>query len=97
MPVRRKANKRRSGEVEAWAIYFQSGHDFFDELGSLGLTEESARPIAEETWRRIGADVITYLDRFYDGYHPPARPYWAEAEFGPADTRKRRPFTRASR
>ncbi|OKP81171.1 hypothetical protein BTE77_02340 [Ensifer adhaerens] len=89
MPVRRRTNRRRGDGVEAWAGYFQSGRDYFDELGSVGLTEETARTVAEETWRRIGADVIAYLDRFYDGYHPPSRPYWAEQVFGPPSARKR--------
>jgi len=83
MPVRRRTNRRHAGEAEAWAGYMMSGFDFFDELSAIGLTEETAWPIAEATWRRIGQDVIAHIDRLHEGYYPPPRPFWAEEEFGP--------------
>ncbi|MNT89473.1 hypothetical protein D3C72_2302050 [compost metagenome] len=66
-----------------------SGFDFFDELSAIGLTEETAWPIAEATWRRIGQDVSAHIDRLHDGYYPPPRPFWAEEEFGPPNARRR--------
>lgn len=90
MPVRRRANRRRAGEVEAWAGYFQSGCDFFDALHDIGLNEETAETIAEETWRRIGAEVIAHIDRLHEGYYPPPRPFWAEEAFGLPSGRRRR-------
>ncbi len=89
MPVRRRTNRRHAGEAEAWAGYMMSGFDFFDELSAIGLTEETAWPIAEATWRRIGQDVIAHIDRLHEGYYPPPRPFWAEEEFGPPSARKR--------
>ncbi len=94
MPVRRRINKARPDEVKAWAMYFQSGHDYFDHLEGAGLSlahmEAPPRKLAEETWRRIGNEVIAYLDDFYRGYHPPDHPYWAEELFGPPGARRRR-------
>lgn len=66
-----------------------SGFDFFDELSAIGLTEETAWPIAETTWRRIGYDVIAHIDRLHGGHYPAPRPFWAEEEFGPPGARKR--------
>lgn len=83
MPVRRRNNRRRAPEAAAWAGYMMSGCDFFDDLAGVGLTEEEAGPLAEETWRRIGHDVIAHLDELYRGFHPYERPIWAEQQFGP--------------
>lgn len=90
MPVRRRTNRRRAGEVEAWAGFMMCGCDIFDELHAIGLTEETAEPIAEKTWRRIGADVIAHIEGLHHGYYPPPRPFWAEEVFGPPDGRRRR-------
>jgi len=82
MPVRKRINRRRAGEVEAWYNYFWSGFDFFDDLPSIGLTEETAEPLAEETWHRIGDAVLAHIEKIHIGFHPPGRPFWAEEEFG---------------
>lgn len=87
MPVRRRKSKARPEEVKAWAGYFESGFDFFGELADAGIVprgEEPSLELARDTWRRIGRDVLVYLDRFYAGYHPPERPFWAEREFAVA-------------
>jgi hypothetical protein len=70
-------------------MFFQSGHDYFDELAAVGLDNDTAKPIAEETWHQIGTDVINHIADFYRGYAPPERPYWAEEQFGPPSTRRR--------
>ncbi|AVA24132.1 hypothetical protein NXC24_PB00199 (plasmid) [Rhizobium sp. NXC24] len=44
--IARRTNRRRAGEAEAWAGYFMSGCDFFDELAGISLTEETAEPLA---------------------------------------------------
>lgn len=93
MPVRRRVNRRNAGEAGAWAGYFQSGFDFFDELYAIGLTDATAEPIAEETWRRIGADVIAQIEALHVGFYPPPRPFWAEEMFGPPSGSKRKSVT----
>lgn len=82
MPIKRRRSKARAGEAKAWAMYMQSGHDFFDDLADLGLDEKTAAPVAEEAWHRIGRDVIDHIERIHHGYHPPERPFWAEERFG---------------
>ncbi|RUW71024.1 MULTISPECIES: hypothetical protein [unclassified Mesorhizobium] len=93
MPVRKRASKARPDEAKAWMMYFQSGHDFFDELVDAGVVEDRhhvPRDLAEATWRRIGNDVLAYMEEFYRGYHPPEHPIWAEREFGAPGQMKRR-------
>jgi hypothetical protein len=90
MPVRRRKSKARAGEAEAWSMFLMAGYDFFDDLAAVGLTEEDARPLAAETWRRIGHDVVAHLDHMHIGFTPYSRPIWAEREFGPPAGRKRR-------
>jgi hypothetical protein len=68
-----------------------SGCDFFDALEGVGLTEKTAEPLAEETWHRIGDDVIAHLDEMHRGYHPYSRPIWAEEQFGPPNGGRKRP------
>jgi len=82
MPVRRRKSKARAGEAKAWAGFMMSGHDFFDDLAAVGLTEKTARPLAAETWRRIGDEVIAHLDALHVGFAPYSRPIWAEEQFG---------------
>lgn len=91
MPIRRRKSKARPDEVKAWAGYFMSGCDFFDELAAIGLTEDTAAPLAEAMWHDIGDQVFAYYEDLYRGYAPPERPYWAEEQFGPpGQTRKTR-------
>lgn len=60
MPVRRKANKRRSTEgLEQWFFVFSSGHDFFDELAELGIETDAYHC---HRWRMLnqpGGDLVT--------------------------------------
>lgn len=93
MPVRRRISKARPDEAKTWLMYMQSGHDFFSELVEAGIVEDRhdvPRELAEETWHRIGHDVLDYMAEFYRGFHPPERPIFAEREFGPPGKKKRR-------
>ncbi|OWK18292.1 hypothetical protein AJ88_03625 [Mesorhizobium amorphae CCBAU 01583] len=70
-----------------------SGYDFFEELVEAGVVEDRhhvPRKLAEETWHRIGHDVLDFMDEFHIGFRPPERPIWAEREFGPPSARRRR-------
>lgn len=91
MPVRRRKSKARASDVKAWAEYLSCGHDFFGELAGVGLTEATARPLAEQVWHATGEAVIAYLDEMHRGFAPPERPYWAERVFGSPGKRRRRP------
>lgn len=93
MPVRRLKSKARPDEAKAWLMFMMSGADFFGELVDAGIVENRQRvprELAEEAWRRIGNDVLDFMDEFHVGFRPPERPIWAEREFGPPDRRKRR-------
>lgn len=90
MPVRRRTSKARPEEAKAWAGYLMCGADFFDDLAGVGLTEETAEPLADATWHRIGNDVIAHLDELHRGFYPYPRPIWAEEMFGPPSGLKRR-------
>lgn len=90
MPVRRRIDRHRADDARAWACYLQSGFDFFDDLEDVGLTEETAAPLAEETWHRLGQDVLRYLDRLHVGFAPVERPIWAETVWGPPNGGRRR-------
>lgn len=89
MPVRRRKSKARPDEVRAWATFMLSGHDFFDDLADIGLVEAEAEPLAEQTWRRIGVEVLAYLDQLHAGFRSYERPIWAEERFGGAGKRSR--------
>lgn len=91
MPVRRRVDRRKAGEAEAWAGYFYAGADFFEDLDRVGLTEKTAGPIAEETWHRLGPDVLRYLEELHRGYAPVERPIWAEEQYGPPNGSRKRP------
>lgn len=89
MPVRRRKSKARAGEAEAWAGFMWSGHDYFDDLPDAGHNVETAAEVAEETWHRIGDEVLAHLDKMHVGFPPYDRPIWAERQFGPAKTKRR--------
>ncbi|WP_156410459.1 hypothetical protein [Bosea sp. Root381] len=55
------------------------------------MTEPEAIAVAEETWSRIGEQVIVYLEEFNRDYRAVQRPYWAEEQFGPPGAQRRRP------
>ena len=79
MPVKRRVSKRRdltdTALLEAWRTTFECGHDFFGDLGPLGIVEsplvssaekrEKARAAfiskAHEAWEQLGA---AYLDEW---------------------------------
>lgn len=74
-------------------MYFMSGYDFYHELPDAGIIkagQDVPRELAEETWHRIGADVIDYMAEFHIGFRPPERPIWAERELGPINARRSR-------
>ena len=85
MPVKRRTPKRRTNlaaELEAWATYFDCGHDFFNELPRIGVDCERSRgperAVAEEAWHRLGA-------RYLADPEPKLKPHselWALKEFG---------------
>lgn len=90
MPVRRRKAKARPAEARAWVMTMMSGRDYFDELVDAGIVakgENPPRELVEETWRRIGPDILNAMDDFHVGFRPPERPIWAEREFGPAEKR----------
>lgn len=93
MPVRRRKAKARPAEAEAWLMYFMSGYDFFSDLVEAGVVDDRhdvPRDVAEETWHRIGHDVLVYMNEFHIGFSPPTRPIFAEREFGAPAKRRRR-------
>ena len=82
MPMKHRRTKRRlpaSAELEAWATYFNSGFDFFDELPEIGVeTDAHSRPdraIGHAAWHRLGA-------RFLAEIRPRQRDPWAQRAFG---------------
>ncbi|MER8921694.1 hypothetical protein [Mesorhizobium sp. M0802] len=78
-------------------MYMQSGYDFFSDLVEAGVVEdrhEVPRKLAEETWHRIGNDVLDEMAELHIGFRPPERPIWAEREFGPPGRSKRRAGSR---
>lgn len=93
MPVRRRVSKARPDEARAWLMFMMSGADYFAELVEAGIVvdrHDVPRELAEETWRRIGNEVVAYMAEFHNGFRPPERPIWAEREFGPPGKRRRR-------
>jgi hypothetical protein len=80
MPVRRRANKRRSTEgLDNWHFVFCSGFDFFDELAAIGVQVDAyGRPSIEDSsaaWLRLG-------EAFLDWHDPQLDEPWALTEFG---------------
>ncbi len=88
MPVRNRRTMARASDVAAWAEFLAWGHDYFGELAAVGLTSETARPLAESVWREIGDQVIAYIEHSHRGFSPPERPFWAERQFGPPVRRR---------
>jgi hypothetical protein len=86
-------DRRKTGEAKAWAGYFLNGRDFFDDLDDVGLTDKTAAPVAEETWHRIGYDVLRHLEEMHVGFAPLERPIWAESEWGSPNGGRKRPGT----
>ena len=82
MPVKRRRPKHRTteaAEVEEWSTLFETGFDFFDDLGFGHGSDATpaAREAAREAWQRLGRAYLA-LDR-----HNPAVPVpWAIETFG---------------
>lgn len=71
MPIKRRKDKRRATVApEAWDMKFKSGHDYFGDLGPLGLYHPARLPVDDdarmaveaawdeatrEAWRMYGA------------------------------------------
>ncbi len=89
MPVRHRRSRARVSDVAAWAEFFLWGHDFFGELSAVGLTGETARPLAEAVWHDIGDQVVDHILEMHRGFSPPERPFWAEREFGPPGRKRK--------
>ncbi|MDB5825740.1 MAG: hypothetical protein JWR21_4444 [Herminiimonas sp.] len=79
MPIRRRTAKRRVDDLRAWEMYLESGHDFFNDLPSIGLFDPPPRATALEAWRRL-ATVL--LATWAEHRHPEQGPAWAVREFG---------------
>jgi hypothetical protein len=58
MPVKLRHPKRRTNaaaDLAAWSMLFESGHDFF---GDLGLPDGEASAAAPEAWQRLGGTFL---------------------------------------
>lgn len=82
MPVKKRNAKRRidlAAQIEAWAIVFGAGFDFFRELPAFGVAiDEHGRPDREgarAAWLIFGPDYVLTRD-------PAMKISWAEREFG---------------
>ena len=68
MPVRARKSRRRDrrAEIDAWATFFKSGFDFFDDLPGIGVeTNEYGVPadeVARDAWHRLGAQYLTEFE-----------------------------------
>jgi hypothetical protein len=83
MPVKRRVHKRRlspAAERQAWFEVFDCGHDFFNDLASLGFPggdcDRAAQKAARSAWRRFGA---AFMETWRSDVR--AQP-WALEEFG---------------
>ena len=78
MPVKSRRPKRRRSNIadlDAWSMLFETGCDFFGDLGFR--TNDEAQEAAREAWHRLGR-------RFLETYTPTlAQPVpWALEVFG---------------
>ncbi|KAB2729393.1 hypothetical protein [Brucella intermedia] len=76
MPVRRKADRRRTAFVfDIWEEYLSTGIDLFSDLHHAGITDDHEPPpcdLAEQAWRALGRQV--------EDIHGPD--CWGAREFG---------------
>jgi hypothetical protein len=84
MPVRRRSTKRRaSATIEQWAIYLESGFDFFDDLPDAGVeVDDHGKPSREEAlaaWEAYGLDL---MERWRKQRAAVDQPAWAVEQFG---------------
>lgn len=80
MPVRRRTQRRRRDELQAWWGVFESRFDFFHEVTSYGSDEDLTSEFvdrAAEAWQRLGADFLAEWQPTQAIAVP-----WAVREFG---------------
>jgi len=87
MPVRRKVDRRKAEALPAWSMTFLAGHDYFDELSTIGVaTDEYGRPNrqeAEAAWHRLGALFLAeHAAEQARERHPIESEPWALEAFG---------------
>lgn len=91
MPVRRRRSKRNDAGLETWAVYLETGHDFFGDLVDAGIIEhDHAHPKPEEAraaWERFAPFLIR---KWGAERHPDQGEAWAIEKFGLPCRRKRR-------
>lgn len=87
MPIRHRRSKVRTDDLPAWAMTFQSGKDYFDDLEAAGVQVDAyghpPRDVAREAWKRLGG---AFLEHYRDRWVEP----WALIEFGEPGVRRRR-------
>lgn len=88
MPVRRRSNRRRADDLKTWEVYLECGHDYFDDLPGIGLTDPPPRAVAHEAWQRLAPILI---ETWASTRHPTQGDAWAVREFGIPGAGKRRP------
>ena len=90
MPVKRRTAKRghnRAEELFAWESVFDTGWDFFGEVGRIidgvpgGRRDWREAPETREAWNRLGEEYLTQAAH-QDGS---ARGEWALETFGSPD------------
>ena len=69
MPVRARKSRRKDvrAELDAWSMFFRSGHDFFNDLPDIGVeTFGNSGPnedVVKEAWTRLGKRYLAeYLE-----------------------------------
>ncbi|QNQ40049.1 hypothetical protein [Brucella intermedia] len=76
MPVRRKADRRRTAFLfDDWGEFLGTGIDMFSDLHHAGVTvdhEPPSRELAEKAWQALGRQVV-------DMHGPDC---WGAREFG---------------
>lgn len=86
MPRKRRLSKSRPGDLVAWEMIFQAGHDYFEDAKDAGIdVDEYGRAdhaAVAEAWQRLGAE---YLESWTDRHAEP----WALREFGSPTTNRK--------
>ncbi len=81
MPVKARRPKRRvteAAELSAWQDVFQTGYDFFDDVGFSHRESDPAFQVAaREAWKRLGARYLEIRSESEADCSP-----WALQEFG---------------
>ena len=56
MPVKTRRPKRRTSDLEGWSMLFETGHDYFHDLG-FGCAGPD-RATIRAAWQRLGAQFL---------------------------------------